>query len=559
MSVLVTELRSGAYADSIVLMQLQSDLERLEGVQAAGVVMGTGVNLDLLRASDLLDATGEQAGADDLLVAVRAGSRAQAAAAIGQIDRLMQRRRSSESEDYRPRTLESALRLAPDASWVSISIPGRFAGAVTRDALERGCHVFLYSDNVPLEEELELKELALSRGRLLLGPDCGSAIVGGLGFGFTNVVRSGSIGLVCASGTGLQTISSAIHQAGAGISQAIGIGGRDLSTAVGGIAARQAIDLLARDTDTRVLVLASKPPGAEAANRILAQALAVSKPVVVAFTGMAPAGRRLGNLHFARTLTEAAEIAISLANDEPSAAVEGSPGRGVSGFLRGLFSGGTLALEAAHTALPLLLPLYSNLALEGGAHLPDPTRSRGHTIVDLGADSFTVGRLHPMMDPRLRLERLTQEAADPETGLILLDLVLGRGSHADPTTDLAAAIERIRAAGGPPVSIVVVGTDQDPQNLESTLERLTAAGAIVSTDVAAGLAAAVASCVAPPKPLASPVDSTALATPAAVLNVGLEDLHKELQSQDVEAIQLDWRPPAGGDETLLAILQRMKR
>lgn len=558
MSVLITEVREGAYADSIVLMQLQSDLQRLDGVLSAGVVLGATVNLDLLRAADLLDSSGRRAQADDLVIAIRAASETQAVSAIGQIDTLMRKRKTTEAGDYRPRSLTSGLRLMPGASWVSISIPGRFAAAVADEALEHGCHVFLYSDNVGRADEIELKRKAAAKGLLLMGPDCGSAIIGGIGFGFSNAVRRGPVGLVSASGTGLQAISSRIHHLGSGVSQAIGTGGRDLSSTVEGVTARQGLDLLARDPATRVIVVASKPPDIEVGREILAQARAIAKPAVVLFSGSVNPGRQISNLHFARTLTEAAELAVALAQPDASQEATRRDVGAERRYLRGLFVGGTLAFEAVQTAVPLLAPLYTNLVSEHVSSPPESTRSFAHTILDLGADEYTVGRLHPMMDQRLRLERLEQEAADPETGTILLDVVLGRGAQPDPAEELAPILRQITSPNQIRVVALVVGTDEDPQNLDSTIERLADAGAKVFTDVSRGLAHAVGSCVAPSTPPVQPVDLSSLQPPGAVINVGLETLHQDFADQGLETIQVDWRPPAGGNERLMAILEKMK-
>lgn len=558
MSVLVTEIRPGAYADSIVLMQLQSDLQRLDGIVAAGVVMGAAVNLDLLRASELLDSAGQEAAAQDLIIAVRAESHDHAAAALAQIDSLMQNRKSSDTGDFRPRSLASAARLLPGARWVSISIPGHHAPTVAHEALDLGCNVFLYSDNVALEDEVDLKERATSKGRLMMGPDCGSAIIGGVGFGFSNGVRPGSIGLVCASGTGLQAITSRIHQLGSGISHAIGTGGRDLSASVQGTTARQALDLLARDETTQVIVLTSKPPDGSVRAQILAQALHVEKPVVVYFSGSAAPARRLGNLHLADSLTAAAEAAVAIVEENPPASSSPDAHRPPGGDLRGLFAGGTLALEALQVARLLLWPLHTNLQAADTEPLVDLTASTGHTILDLGADEFTVGRLHPMMDQRLRIDRLRQEAADPATGTILLDVVLGRGAHPDPAAELVPILEEIRSQRSVPIVALVVGTDEDGQDLGSTVERLTAAGAEVFTDISRGLAHAVRFCSPLPSALESSVESSSLDSPRAAINVGVESFYEDFLSQDLEAVQVEWRPPAGGNERLMAILEKMK-
>ena len=430
---------------------------------------------------------------------------------------------------------------------------------MAHEALDLGCHVFLYSDNVTLADEVELKSKAAAQARLFMGPDCGSAMIGGIGFGFTNVVRPGPIGMVCASGTGLQAISSRIHQLGSGISHAIGTGGRDLSSEVEGATVRQGLDLLARDTSTEIIVLASKPPAAGVSSLILAQAQSLEKPVVVYFSGQATATRIVGNLLFVNSLSEAAEIAVSLARGDERLATAGSETPVNGPYLRGLFAGGTLSLEAVQVAKTLISPLYSNLGTDGVLPLPDPTISMGHTILDLGADEYTVGRLHPMMDQRLRIERLAQEAADPETGLILLDVVLGLGAHPDPAADLEPVLRDIKSQRDLPILVLVVGTDEDPQDLSTTVDRLAGAGATVYTEISQCLSDAVQYCAPGTAPTDPAIGIEALLPPQAAINVGLESLSEDLIAQGVETIQTEWRPPAGGNEKLMAILERMKK
>ena len=311
MSTLVTEIRPGAYFDSVVLMQLQRGLRALPGVQDAGVVMATPVNLELLAASGLRPEV--QAGPDDLLLVVRADTEAEGQAALRQVDELLAKRRSAVASEFFPKSLEAASRALPEASWVLISVPGRFAAGVAREALRLGKNIFLYSDNVALEDEVSIKGEALVQGRMVMGPDCGTAIIGGIGFGFANRVRRGNIGLVGASGTGLQAVTSAIHTLGGGISQAIGTGSRDLRAEVGAISARQALDILRRDPETAVVVLVSKPPDPEVAGDLLAAARAVGKPVVADLIGLAPGGPGFDQLHFTFDLESTARRAVEIA------------------------------------------------------------------------------------------------------------------------------------------------------------------------------------------------------------------------------------------------------
>ena len=562
MTFVSTEIRKGAYYDSVVLMQLQRALLTLPGVVDAGVVMATPANKDLLAQSNLLTDAAYPALPDDLLIVVSAADAESAASALGQVDALLARRRSNDvGQDFRPRSLESAAAQLPDARWALISVPGRYAAGVARQALDLGKHIFLYSDNVSLEDEVALKHTARERGLLVMGPDCGTAIVHGIGLGFANRVRrepiSGAkaIGIVAASGTGLQAVASRVHALGGAISHALGTGGRDLKAEVGASTASQALDLLARDPETGVIVLISKPPVPAVATRLLAQALACGKPVVVDFIGQPAPARALGNLRFATSLDDAAELAQSLAaNPDEAASVARR-----RGYLRGLFSGGTLAYEAVLVLQSLLHPLHSNAAISADQHLTDPLKSQGHTILDLGGDEFTVGRLHPMMDNDLRIRRLKQEAADPQTGLILLDVVLGEGAHADPASELAPVIAAVRQARPDlPVWVVLIGTDADPQGFDRQREQFAAAGAVTFDRLSDALREIALAFAAEPVAAGIPVALDVLAAPVAI-NIGVESFYDSLKAQGASAVQVDWRPPASGNEKLAGILARMKK
>jgi len=567
----LAQIRPGAYYDSVVLMQLQRALATLPGIEEAGAVMGTEANKEVLAQSNLTTSEVVAAKADDLLIVVRAATEAAAQAAIAQIDALLTRR-SSESDTpdgYRPKSLEAAVHRLPDAQWVLVSTPGRYAAGVAKDALRLGKHVFLYSDNVSLEDEVALKQMAAAKGLLVMGPDCGTAIVNGVGLGFANRVRRGAIGVVGASGTGLQQVTSRIHQLGGGITHALGTGGRDLSEKVGAVTARQALDLLARDPATKVIVLISKPPAAQVVDELLRVAGCVNKPVVIDFIGYRPAETQRGNVYFVKTLDEAAELAVELAAFEISQSLNlqslvSSSFAPAQKYLRGLFSGGTLAYEAQLLLQEYSPVVYANAPLDKRFKLEKSTVSQAHTIVDLGEDEFTVGRLHPMLDHELRIKRLHQEAADPETAVILLDVVLGDGAHPDPAGELAPAIAEAivtaEAAGRHlDVIAVVVGTDEDPQNLDAQIEQLEAAGALVecNNETAVRRAGELVRALLPTND-GAPIDLALLQQPLAAINVGLESFTDSLTAQGAPVVHVDWRPPAGGNERLAGILARMK-
>jgi len=565
-----TEIRRGTYYDSVVLMQLQVNLAQLPGVSDVGVMMGTQANKDLLNQGGLLTPDAKDAVADDLIIVIKSEDEAAATAALGQIDALLSRRRSVvESQDYLPQSIEAAAKMRPDANWVLISVPGRYAAGVARESLRLGKHVFLYSDNVSLEDEIALKKSAAEKGRLVMGPDCGTAIINGVGLGFANKVRPGPVGVVGASGTGLQQVTARIHQLGSGITHALGTGGRDLSEQVGAITARQGLDLLSRDPNTKVIVLISKPPARQVADDLLRVARATGKPVVINFIGYTPPAHLTNDeqLHFVSTLDRTAQVAVDLAQNitAASAADKTVPFAPEQRYLRGLFSGGTLAYEALLILQDYLPVVYANAPLNKEHKLENSLMSYEHTIVDLGEDEFTVGRLHPMMDNTLRIQRLQQEAEDPEVAVILLDVVLGFGAHADPAGELALAIEKARATAQKAgrhleVVAVVAGTDEDPQNMAEQIEKLEQAGARVETNnetAVRGVGRLLQTRTSPSGLL--PVELNALNEPLAGINVGLESFTASLTAQNAPGVHVNWKPPAGGNEKLMGILERMKR
>jgi FdrA protein len=559
MTVIKWNVRAGAYYDSVVLMQLQRGLLGLPGVVDAGAVMATPANRDLLAANNLLPET-ITANPDDLLIVVKAENDQSANNAIGQVDELLARRKSSGvSQDFRPRSLSAATKQLPEANWVLVSVPGRFAAGVAREALALDKHVFLYSDNVSLEDEIALKKAAREKGLLVMGPDCGTAIINGIGLGFANRVRRGSIGVVGASGTGTQAVTAQIHNLGAGISHAIGTGGRDLKSDVGAITAHQALDALARDDETKVIVLISKPPSPDVATSIISAAQSTGKPVVIYFIGYPPPGRKIGNLYFAISLSEAAEMAV---NSNWELVIE-KKSPITNNYLRGLFSGGTLAYETLLGLQSFLAPIYSNAPITNNQLLKDPLKSEAHTIIDLGDEFFMVGRLHPMIDNDLRIRRMKQEAADPETGMILFDVVLGEGSHMDPAGELAPVIKEIREKrsrelGELEFVAMVIGTDDDPQNLQSQVSQLEGAGVKVFRTAAEAVEYISLRFSANKKNEFTPVNLEQLKHPLAAINVGLESFYDSLISQGAQAVHVEWKPPAGGKEKMAALLAKMK-
>ena len=494
-------VRRSFYRDSVTLMRVSRDLEAVAGVTSAVVMMGTPANRALLEQAGLLSGEGAEATGVDLVVAVVAESPAAAQGARETAERALlapAARAGGGMTAARPRTLAAALRVLPEANLALISVPGVYAGAEALKALRAGLHVMLFSDNVPVETEIELKRVALARDLLMMGPDCGTAIVDGVPLGFANTVPRGRIGLAAASGTGLQEVTCVLAREGEGVSQALGVGGRDLSDEVGGAMMLRALERLAADAATEVVCLIGKPPGRTVLPRLAGALQRIDKPCVVYFAG---AGRTdVGaRVHVAATLEDASRAAVALARGQAPGArrftladdeierLVSEAARGLAAprqHVRGVYAGGTLAYEAVALLGEQLADVAPSVTAAGS----------GHRVIDLGDDVFTLGRPHPMIDGRVRREWIDKEARDPTTAVLLLDVVLGHGTPADPAGEILPAIRSARSARGVAVIASVCGTDADTPSRAAQAASLRAAGVIVmeTNAQAARLAAAIA-------------------------------------------------------------------
>ena len=505
------------YRDSVSLMQFSEKLRALDGIKQASAVMATENNISLLVEAGLLEQT-VSPSPNDLLIVVEGGQDSSLSSALDQAEAMLKQKSAEAGEGgvrrVPPRSLEMGLESMPSANFVLISTPGEYAAAEARKALQLGLHVMMFSDNVSIEEEIRLKQYAHEHDLLVMGPDCGTAIINGIPLGFANVVRRGDIGVVAASGTGLQQVTSLIDRFGGGITQAIGTGGHDLKSEVGGITMLQGIAALAADPATKVILLVSKPPSADVMKNVLEKAAQSGKPVVVEFIGADPASITGGNIIAVKTLEDAAAASVNLSKGKAVKKFSSSlPARYNSlvkpaqnklkkgqKYIRGLFSGGTFCYETVLLLSEALGKVYSNTPIKKDEKIPNVWQSLEHTVIDLGDDLFTQGRPHPMIDFRLRNERIVQEVADPETAVILLDIVLGYGSNMDPAAELIPAIQeahRIAAQAKRRVIFVgsVCGTQGDPQNLSRQEAMLREVGVILadSNAQAARFAAAIVS------------------------------------------------------------------
>ncbi len=509
------------YFDSVTLMNIARDLQDTSGIEDAALLMGTDANKGLLQQTDLLTEEAEGATPNDLIITLK-GNKKGIKAALERVESLLTRpsRTESGTQDYHPQTLRTAIRAQADANLAVVSVAGAYAAAESMEALRAGLNVLLFSDNVPIEDELALKRYAVEHDLFLMGPGAGTSILNGVALGFANVVPSGPVGIVSAAGTGLQEVSCILAREGVGVSQGIGVGGRDLSNEIDGLMTLHALKALQDDPDTEVIVAISKIPSPTVVQKILDRLTARGKPSVVIFMGASPSGSQAKEafhegLYLANTLEEAALAAVALVRKEDIERVQSrlkeqtqkieSRAREIVSqlhvdqkYLRGLFSGGTLCEEAMRIWGAEVGPVWSNAPLDTRRTLVDSHKSVEHCAVDLGEEEFTVGRPHPMIDHDLRIRRLYQEAQDPSVALIQMDVVLGYGAHPDPASELAPAIIKARDIAekdGRTLVVVVsiTGTGGDPQGLDHQREAFKKSGAIVAESNAA--ASTLATCI----------------------------------------------------------------
>lgn len=500
-------IKKSTYFDSVSLMSLSTKANQLPGVEQAVIAMGTEMNKEVLRNVGLLTPEIEEAKSSDLVIVVKAETDELCDDALAGIEELFAKKGETKgASEIKYATIDSAAKSIPEANLAIISVNGAFAAREARKALENDLHVMLFSDNVSIEEEISLKQYAHEKGLLMMGPDCGTAIIGNVALCFGNAVRKGNIGIVAASGTGSQEVSVRIHDFGGGITQLIGTGGRDLSEQVGGIMMLDGIKALDEDEATKVIVLISKPPAPSVEEKVLAQVKECKKPVVVYFIGGKEEAVIAAGAHFAKTSKEAALKAVVLAGaneDEINKRALNWPLieevraklTPEQKYIRGLFCGGTLCDEAMYIAMETYEDVYSNIQKNPDYKLKNLHESKAHTFLDMGDDDFTNGKPHPMIDPSSRIARFLQEAKDPSVGVILMDFILGFGSNEDPVGVMLPAIieaKQLAEKEGRHLEILgyVMGTDLDSPKFEDQVNKLMAAGVtIASSSTNAGLLA----------------------------------------------------------------------
>ncbi|WML37127.1 acyl-CoA synthetase FdrA [Clostridium sp. OS1-26] len=579
---LYTVIKKNSYQDSINLMLLTNSINTLHGVTKCSIMMGTNANKDIFKNSGLLTVEAESAAPSDMVIVVETEDEKVVENVLTEADKFLSdlavKKKKNNVESAT--SLEAALEQMPDANLALFSIPGEYAADEIEKALDKGLNVFSFSDNVSLEDEVRLKKKAHEKGLLLMGPDCGTGIISSIPIAFTNVVRPGNIGIVGASGTGIQEVTTIIDRLGSGVVHAIGTGGRDLSEAVNATTVRDAILGLENHDPTDVIVVISKPPAKKVRDEIVELLHSLSKPVVAIFLGEKP-DHHEGNVYLAHTLEETARIAVDLANNRAvkpnyleEIEYEVKTPLSADKTVKGLYSGGTLGAEAGMLISEALE--LGGLTKKEGYIL----NTNGYEVIDLGDDMYTQGKPHPMIDPEVRINKIKEYAKDKNTGVILLDCVLGYGSHPDMAGVLSDAIkEAIQTAkeDGRELYFVgtVCGTEQDPQSYEAAVKTLKECGVLVEESNAKAVRLAlklkgiefkeadkyVAETKAEKKELPEVSENVMelLNSKPRIVNIGLTSFTESITAYGGSTVQYDWKPVAGGNKTLIKILNKLSK
>lgn len=576
-----TVILKNNYQDSINLMLLTNTINDLDGVTMSQIMMGTDANKDILNNTGLLTPEAEAASPNDMMIVVDSEDEQIMEEVLPAIDTFLADLSAKGDDKEKPAAAswQEALTALPDANVALFSIPGEYGAAEMEKALKNGLHVFSFTDNVAIEDEVRLKKLAHEKGLLMMGPDCGTGIISSIPIAFTNVVSPGNIGVVGASGTGIQEVTTIIDRLGGGVVHAIGTGGRDLSDKVGAITVKDAIVALENHEPTDVICVISKPPAKEVRDEVVQLLQSISKPVVAIFLGEKPEAHE-GKVYLAHTLEETAQIAVDLANEEtvkrnyftkldkPNVSTLDK-----DKVVKGLYSGGTLAAEAG-MLISEALNLEGLVKQEGYI-----LHSHGYDVIDLGDDIYTQGKPHPMIDPEVRIQKIEEYAEDEQTGIILFDVVLGYGAHEDMVGALLPAIEaaqtKAKTAGGDLYFVATVcGTTKDPQNYQDAVDRLKAAGVYVAESNAKAVQLALLlkgvemseadkavedyTGTTIDVPTVSEQVMELLTTKPRIINVGLQSFNESILQYGGQTEQFNWRPRASGNKKMIRILDALE-
>lgn len=551
-------IKSNCFQDSVSLMIISKTLSAMESVKQVSVMMGTPANKDLFKTTGLWHSLFEQATPNDICIAVEVENTTDTDLVLEEVSEALNTELANIANSSRGKKLPTVRswarveKMLPDANIALISISGEYAAGVADQALDRGLNVMMFSDNVAIEDEIALKQKAQAKNLIVMGPDCGTSYIAGIPLAFANKMPEGNIGIVGASGTGIQELCSQIALAGAGISHAIGLGGRDLSEKVGGISATMALDFLDNDVNTHVIAFVSKPPAPSVRKAIIEKMQSINKPVVAIFLGDKPKQKHLkGNVQLAYTLDEAAKSAVHFQKVLSTLNSLNVPLQHKS--IKGLYTGGTLAAEAG-----MLLAEALDETLDKSHTKGIIFNQKGHSIIDLGDDFYTVGRPHPMIDPSTRTDQIIA-LKNESFGILLLDVVLGYGSCANPAGAVVDAINTLRKQKTDPFIVIatVTGTEQDPQNRHTQISILENANIIIANSVQEAVDMAITVTEFTPYMNQETKNTVNFLSEPKVINIGLANFAEDLLHCKASAIHYRWSPIAGGNQKMLQLLTKL--
>ena len=489
-SMIVNIIKKNFFRDSVQMMQFSQQLKDEQGVIDAAIVMSTVLNKNTLKNMNLLTEDGISATENDTLISINCQDENSLSNAIQKAEQLLTSISAKAKNEFT--SLASALDTFSDANIASLSIPGQFVKEMATELINKQLNLFVFSDHVPLEDEIYLKNLALENNVLFMGPEAGTSILNGTVFGFGNRVRKGSIGIIGASGTGIQESSTMIDLFGEGISHGIGVGGRDLRNDIGGMMTMKAMEIFENDPNTKAVLLVSKPVDNYIRNKIINKINNFSKKnYVLCLIGDNENSVDTAKIKFSKSIQMSVLKILKLLDDNvykktkdvvrnqinDSIKLSESLSKDLNEgqkFIRGFFAGGTLCYESKIILEQMIGKIYSNLSSDDEYSIKGNVSSKENTLIDFGEEEFTSARPHPIIDPLLRRNRILEDANDPNVGVIIIDIICGinaaKNTMAFHAETIKKAIEIAREQGRKlSVFTYICGTENDVSKNELKL------------------------------------------------------------------------------------------
>ena len=459
----------GRYIDSVLLMQISREIEKMQGVSKASCMVATAENISFLEMAGFHPPSG--VSGNSVIIAVEAESSKKCEDAINNainlIDTGMVQHKTSYTLDDLPDLIST-----DDFPVVFISTPGEYAYDVADKSLDSGANIHIFSSNVPIEQELRLKTKGASKGLFVMGPDCGTSIIHGKGLGFSNALEAtGDIGIIGSSGTGIQELSVLMDRNGLGVSYAIGVGSNDLKESINGIMSKQALNFL-KERCSAIAVVCKKPdPSVE---RALLESMGNIPSVFISLGSDKQYSS--GNTYVTGNIDDAVSHLMSKIGKGRKIQQEAFPKMKEPGkdrkLLRGFFVGGSLCYQAQAILHGKGIHVFSNAPADEQYRV-EKDFDNLNVCIDTGAEEYVAGKPHPMIDPVSRNSFLVRESSRNDVRVILFDIILGYGSAEDPV----AGLDKMK--NGPVLVASICGTEKDSQGYQSIRKRLEDKGVVV--------------------------------------------------------------------------------